>query len=348
MRTHRITLLSGDGIGPVLAEELAGTLELLGMRTGFQCVLERRPFGREAYLKTGTPLPEETVESVRSAEAAIVAAVDAKDVKGPTPVGLLRKKLGLFADVRPIRARPGRWSLREDLDLVVVREITQGFLSDRNLHAGSGEWMSDQDTAFSLRVVTYEASRRIAEYAFDYAERNGRRRVTALHKASIFKQTCGTFLRACRDAAAAHPGIAYEEVVADNAANGLIAHPERYDVLLTTNLFGDILSDEAAALVSSLAPSVNQGPGVRVYLPITHSPAYEDLARDCYDPVPGFLCLHMLLRDLGETEAAALLDKALDAALRRADPSASAVLAGLREDLRGGKAIVCNPMEPHQ
>lgn len=335
MRTHHITLLSGDGIGPVLAEEMAEALSLLGKRSGFQCVVQRCPFGRAAYLKTGTPLPEETVESIRSADAAIAAAVDASDVTGPTPVGLLRKKLGLFADVRPIRARPGRWSLREDLDLVVIREITQGFLSDRSLYAGKGEWMSDENTAFSLRVITYEASRRIADYAFDYAERNGRGKVTALHKASIFKQTCGTFLRACRDAAAAHPAILYEEAVVDSAANGLIAHPERYDVLLTTNLFGDILSDEAAALVSSLAPSVNQGPGIRVYLPVTHSPAYEDLAQDRYDPMPGFLCLHMLLRDLGETDAAALLDRAIDAALARTERRTSALLAGLRQDLRG-------------
>lgn len=335
MRTHQIALLSGDGVGPVLAEEMAGILELLGERTGFRCRLERCPFGREAFLKTGTPLPEETVERILSADAAIAAAVDAKGVTGFTPVGLLRKKLDLFADVRPIRARPGRWSLREDLDLVVVREITQGFLSDRNLSAGNGEWMSDGDTAFSLRVVTYEASRRVADFAFDYALRNGRKKVTALHKASIFRLTCGTFLRACRDSAAAHPSIAYEEEVVDNAANGLIARPERYDVLLTTNLFGDILSDEAAALTSSLAPSVNLGPHARVYLPVSHSPAYEDLARDRYDPIPGLLCLHMLLQDLGETEAAALLDGAVGEALCRREAPASAVLAGLCEKLRG-------------
>jgi len=335
MRTYRIALLTGDGVGPVLAEESAGLLELLGRQTGFRCELERCPFGREAFLKTGTPLPEASLAGIRSADAAIAAAVDAKDVRGPTPVGLLRKELDLFADVRPIRSRPGRWSLRENLDLVVIREITQGFLSDRNLHAGSGEWMSDENSAFSLRVVTYEASRRIADYAFEYAERNGRRKVTALHKAAIFKMTCGTFLRACRNASAAHPAIAYEEEVADSAANGLIAHPERYDVLLTTNLFGDILSDEAAALVSSLAPSVNQGPGVRVYLPVNHAPSYRALAEDRYDPMPALLCLHMLLRDLGETEAAELLDGAVSEALSQAVSSASACLAGLRANLKG-------------
>lgn len=335
MRSCRIALLSGDGIGPVLAEELRELLTLLGERSGFQCETEVLPFGREAFLKSGTPLPQETAAGIRAADAAIAAAVDARGVKGPTPVGLLRKELGLFADVRPIRARPGRWALREDLDLVVIREITQGFLSDRNLYAGSGEWMSDGNTAFSLRVITYEASRRIADYAFDYAEQNGRRKVTALHKESIFKLTCGTFLRACRDAAAAHPAIAYAEEAADNAANGLIVHPEHYDVLLTTNLLGDILSDEAAALVSSLAPSVNQGPDARVYLPVTHSPAYEALARDAYDPMPAVLCLQMLLQNLGETEAAALLDRGISAVLLREYPHTSTLLAALRAALRG-------------
>ena len=125
MRTYRIALLTGDGVGPVLAEESAGLLELLGRQTGFRCELERCPFGREAFLKTGTPLPEASLAGIRSADAAIAAAVDAKDVRGPTPVGLLRKELDLFADVRPIRSRPGRWSLRENLDLVEIRDNTQ-------------------------------------------------------------------------------------------------------------------------------------------------------------------------------------------------------------------------------
>lgn len=331
MNIHRVALLSGDGIGPVLAAEAEELLTLLGRRFGFQCICTGYPFGKGAFDAFGTPLPRETAEGIRAADAALAAAVDAKGVSGPTPVGLLRRELGLFADLRPIRARPGRWALRDDLDLVVVREITQGFLSDRNLFAGSGEWMSDPDTAFSLRVVTYQASRRIADYAFSYALRHGRKKVTALHKASIFKQTCGTFLRACRDAAAACPQVAYEEEVVDNAANGLIARPERYDVLLTTNLFGDILSDEAAALVSSLAPSVNRGPEAQVYLPVVHSPAYQALAADSFDPFPALLCLVMLLKDLGEADAAQALDDALNRALLRSGPaSTSALLAHIR------------------
>lgn len=337
MRAYRVALLSGDGIGPVLAQEADNLLTELGRRFGFCCTCVHLPFGRGAFEEYGTPLPEHTRQEICEADAALAAAVDAKGVTGSTPVGLLRKELGLFADIRPIKARPGRWALRNDLDLVVVREITQGFLSDRNLYAGSGEWMSDPDTAFSLRVISYGASRQIAEYAFQYAERHGRKRVTALHKASIFKQTCGTFLRACRDVAAAHPGIAYGEEVVDNAANGLIAHPETYDVLLTTNLFGDILSDEAAALVSSLAPSVNVGVDSRVYLPVTHAPAYEALKTDTYDPMPALLCLVMLLRELGEQEGAQALEDALSGALETAGKSTSEQLAKIHAALTHGE-----------
>lgn len=335
MREHRVALLSGDGTGPVLAEQMGELLDILGERHGFRCRTALCPFGRRAFLTEGTPLPDQTVRQVLASDGALMAAVDARDVTGPTPVGLLRKKLGLFAEIRPVRARPGRWALRPDLDLVLVREITQGFLPDRNLRAGSGEWMSDDDTAFSLRVITYEASRRVAEHAFDYAQRHGRKKVTAVHKASVFKLTCGTFLRACRDAAAAHPAIAYEEQAVDAAASGLIACPERYDVLLTTNLFGDILSDEAAALVSSLVPSADRGPEASVYMPASHPPAYEALEEDCYDPMPALLCLEMLLRDLGEAEAAGALDDALSAALTAPCTGTSALLAGIRAAARG-------------
>jgi isocitrate/isopropylmalate dehydrogenase len=312
MRQYKIAFLEGDGIGPVINKNLALLLERLGKTYGFSAECNSVPFGRSAFLSCGTALPRETIQGILGANAALISGIDSKDIPGTTPVGLLRRNLKLYADVRPIRAREGCWALRPDIDLVIIREITQGFLSDRNLYQGNGEWMSDQDTAFSLRVITYSASRQIAEYAFKYAEKNGRKKVTALHKDSIFKMTCGTFLRACRDEAALHPSVDYTEEVVDNAANKLIANPKDYDILLTTNLFGDIISDEAAALVSSLAPSVNYGPDAAVYLPINHQPMYKALETDTYDPFPALLCLHMMLGNLGETEAADALDIKLD------------------------------------
>lgn len=311
MREYNVVLLEGDGAGPRLADGMGSLLERLSRQFGFICQLSRQPFGKSACQAHGSALPPQTIQALKQADGALLGAVDGKGIPGATPVGLLRRELELFADVRPIRARAGRWALRSDLDLVFIRECSQGFLSDRNLHAGSGEWMSDGDTAFSLRVITYGASRRIADFAFDYARRNGRKKLTALHKAGIFKMTCGTFLRACRDAARDYPEIAYAEENVDDAANGLISRPEDYDVLLTTNLFGDILSDEAAALVSSLAPTVNAGPGSRVYLPVSHSPAYGALESDTYDPYPALLCLEMMLENLGEIQAARALDGAI-------------------------------------
>lgn len=335
---YRIALLEGDGIGPVLAGRTAALLRILGKRHGFCVRIERYPFGKSAYEQTGSALPQPTKEGILAADAALVAAVDGKGIPGSTPVGLLRRELELFADVRPIRSRPGRWCFRPDLNLVMIREVTQGFLSDRNLACGNGEWMSDRDSAFSLRVITYSASRRIADYAFAYARQHGRKKITALHKEPIFKMTCGTFLRACRDAAVRYPEIEYAEELVDNAANGLIAHPGTYDVILTTNLFGDILSDEMSALVSSMAPGANYGPGARVYLPVTHAPAYEALKNDVYDPIPALLGLVMALEDLKEGPAAAALSGAIDQVLPKAPNRASVLLDVIQSILEGGGA----------
>ena len=333
MSKFKIALLSGDGIGPVMGKEAGRLLELLGQKHGFTCELTTLPFGKDAFEQYGDLLPEETVAGIRAADAALLSAVDAKGVKGPTPLGSLRKKLDLYADVRTIRSRPGRWSLYENLDLVTIRDVTQGFLSDRNLFAGHGEWMSDEETAFSMRVITYSASKRIADYAFRYALQCGKSKVTAVHKASIFKMTCGTFLKACRDTAALYPSLQYSEEVVDDVANRLIADPQRYDILLTTNLFGDILSDEAAALVSSLAPSVNEGTDTRVYLPVKVSPAYDLLQADTFDPLPTLLCLQMMLQNLTMQSAAKELDEAISFILALPTCPTSELLNALRQRL---------------
>lgn len=330
----RVTLLEGDGIGPAAAREAARLLELLAARYGFGCEITRAEFGLAAYRKTGCALPPGTVAAIKASDAAFFAAVDSKGVEGPTPVGLLRRQLGLYADIRPIRSYGGR-ALRPGLDLVVVRETTQGFLSDRNLYAGSGEWMSDADTAFSLRVVSYAASQRIAQFAFSYARAHGRKKVTAVHKASIFKLSCGTFLRACRDTAAAYPEISYEEEAADATANGLVAHPERYDIVLTTNLFGDILSDEASALAGDAVPSVNLGAGARIYSPVSHDPAYRRLEEDSYDPLPTLLCLRALLEDLGQGQAACALGRCSAGIALSGGARTSQVWAQVRAALEG-------------
>ncbi len=333
-QTLRIALLQGDGIGAVLADFWARALESLGRKRGFAADCRILPFGKESFRTSGAAVPAETLDGVRDADAALLFAVDSSGIPGPTPVGTLRRELSLFADVRLIKSRPGGKSFRPDIDLVFVRECSEGFLSDRNLHAGNGEWMPDENTAHSLRLITRRASERIARFAFEFAEAAGRKKITALHKASIFKMTCGLFLESCRRVSDDFPGIALDDEVADNAANGLIARPDSYDVLLTTNLFGDILSDEAAALVSSLAPSANFGDEAAVFLPVSHGPDYEGLKQGRFDPMPSALCVAMMLDHLRLADAARDLERIVSGTLAEAPATAERAMDRLLTELK--------------
>ncbi len=194
-------------------------------------------------------------------------------------------------------------------------------------------FMPDPDTALSLRVVTRSACERIARFTFEYARKNRRKKITVLHKQPLFKMTCGMFLDACKAIAAGYPDIVLEADLIDNAANTLIRAPETLDILLTTNLFGDIISDEAAALVSSLAPSANLGDGAAVFMPVNHQPEYGKLETDDYDPMPAALCAHMLLVTLGEEQAAAKVEKGIRACLASGETKTSKLLAALRGHL---------------
>lgn len=301
-----IVLLQGDGIGPCLCAHSEKLLAAFGARFGLEVVVHTMPFGKKSLSREGSILPARTVQAVLASDGTILFGVDSIQMPA-SPVGLLRRTLDLSVEIREVRTLPGSWCYRPDLDLAFVREISQGFLSDRNLYAGSGEWMTDADTAMSLRVITYAASKRASERAFSYAAHRGQQRVTAVHKAAIFKKTCGTFLRACRDTAARWPDIAYEEMAADDVAGALISAPQKFGVLVTTNLFGDLLSDEGAALVSGRCVGANYGPHARVYMPVHHDAEYAALTVDSFDPVPGLLCLVALLRDAGAPEAATLL-----------------------------------------
>lgn len=338
VKTHRIALLRGDGIGEVLTAFWADALPVVAERCGFGVACAVLPYGKSAKdAGHASSVPEETLAGIRAADATLMTAVDAKGA-GESPVGILRRVLDLYADVRPIRPTPGRWAFRDDIDLVCIRESTQGFLPDRNMYKGRGEYMPTEDVAISTRVITRAASERIARFTFEYARRHGRKKITVLHKDSIFAMTCGLFLAACRDVAKEYPDILLDADLIDNAANRLIAAPEKLDVLLTTNLFGDIISDEASALVSSLAPSANLGDCAALYMPVNHQPEYAALAEDRYDPMPAALCVPMLLAALGERAAAERVEAGIRVCLAAGGTAGggaktSRVLAALREEL---------------
>ncbi|MFS8639622.1 MAG: isocitrate dehydrogenase (NAD(+)) [Symbiobacteriaceae bacterium] len=302
MAKHRVTLIPGDGTGPELVEAMLTVLDA----TGVDIEWERVDAGADVMEKYGTPLPDHVLESVRRTKVAI---------KGPitTPVGsgfrsvnvALRKELDLYANLRPAKSIPGVNSRYQNVDLVVVRENTE------DLYAGI-EHMVGEDAAESIKIITRKASRRIVEFAFRYARANGRRKVTAVHKANIMKYTDGLFLQVAREVAEKYPDIEFEDRIVDNMAMQLVMKPEQYDVLVMPNLYGDILSDLCAGLIGGLgiAPGANIGDEYAVFEPI-HGSAPKYAGQNKVNPTALILSAVMMLRHLGEKEAADRVERAV-------------------------------------
>jgi isocitrate dehydrogenase (NAD+) len=300
---HRVTLIPGDGIGPELAEATRRVLEATGV--GFDW--EYQEAGEAMIAEHGTPLPDAVLESIRRNKVAL---------KGPitTPVGggfrsanvTLRQALGLYANVRPARSMKGLDTRYEDVDLVIVRENTE------DLYAGI-EHMVGPDAAESIKIITRAASERIARYAFEYAVANGRRKVTAVHKANIMKLSDGLFLESCRTVAADYEGrIEFEDRIVDNMCMQLVQKPDLYDVMVLPNLYGDIVSDLCAGLVGGLgvAPGANIGTEAAVFEPVHGSaPKYAGLNKA--NPTALILSGVLMLRHLGEQAAAEQVEAAL-------------------------------------
>jgi isocitrate dehydrogenase (NAD+) len=300
---HRITLIPGDGIGPELAEATRRVLDA----TGIAFEWEVQDAGEATIASEGTPLPERVLESIRRNKVAL---------KGPitTPVGSgfrsvnvgLRQALNLYANLRPARSMAGVQSRYEDVDLVIVRENTE------DLYAGI-EHMVGKDAAESIKIITRAASERIARFAFEYAVANGRRKVTAIHKANIMKLSDGLFLESCRAVAADYEGrIEFEDRIVDNMCMQLVQKPDLYDVLVAPNLYGDIISDLCAGLVGGLgvAPGANIGDDGAVFEPVHGSaPKYAGLNRA--NPTALILSGALMLRHLGYPEVGARVEEAV-------------------------------------
>jgi isocitrate dehydrogenase (NAD+) len=302
MTEYRVTCIPGDGIGP----EIMAAAKVALAATGVGIEWIDMEAGADVVDKYGTPLPQQVIDSIRDTRVAI---------KGPvtTPVGsgfrsvnvALRKELDLYANLRPAVSIPGVRSRYEGVDLVIVRENTE------DLYAGV-EHMVGPDAAESIKIITRRGSERIARFAFEYARREGRRKVTAVHKANIMKLSDGLFLEVSRGVAEGYPDIEFEDRIVDNMCMQLVQKPELYDVLLCPNLYGDILSDLCAGLVGGLgvAPGANVGESVAVFEPV-HGSAPKYAGLDKADPTALILSAVLMLGHLGEREAAGHLFEAV-------------------------------------
>jgi isocitrate dehydrogenase (NAD+) len=300
--SYAVTLIPGDGIGPELADAATRVLEA----TGISFEWDRQEAGEGTIASDGIPLPDRVIESIRTNGVAI---------KGPitTPVGSgfrsvnvgLRQALELYANVRPARSMKGVETRYDGVDLIIVRENTE------DLYAGI-EHRVGADAAESIKIITRAASQRIARYAFEYAVKNGRRKVTAVHKANIMKLSDGLFLESAQQVAADYVGrVEFEDRIVDNMCMQLVQKPELYDVLVLPNLYGDIVSDLAAGLVGGLgvAPGANIGETAAVFEPV-HGSAPKYAGQNRANPTALILSGALMLRHLGETDAADAVERA--------------------------------------
>lgn len=303
--SHSVTLIPGDGIGPEVADATVRAVNATGVSIDWQ----RADLNASIIAKSGQTLPPHLIESLERTHVGL---------KGPvaTPIGggfqsvnvALRKHFDLFANVRPVHSLPGLKTRFDDvkIDMVIFRENTE------DLYSGL-EHEVVKDVVTSLKVITRVASIHIAEYAFRYAKKNGRKQVTAIHKANIMKLSDGLFLRCCREVSQAYPDIAYKELIVDNASMQLVLRPETFDILLLPNLYGDIVSDLAAGLVGGLGvvPGANMGDHDAVFEAV-HGSAPDIAGKGIANPTALMLSSVLMLIHLGEHSAATRLRSAIE------------------------------------
>jgi isocitrate dehydrogenase (NAD+) len=343
--TYNITLIPGDGVGPEITEATTRVLEATGVKFNWELAYA----GAEVMAKYGTPLPDSVLESIRKNKVAL---------KGPvtTPVGTgfrsvnvaLRKSLDLYACVRPCKTYPGVPSPYKDVDIVIIRENTEDLYAGVEFEKGTQEagelidFINSRkgnvirlDSGLSIKMITESGTRRIVKYAFEYARKYKRKKVTATHKANIMKFSDGLFLSVAREVAQKYPDIEFQDALIDNLCMQLVRRPQEYDVIVAPNLYGDIISDLCAGLVGGLglAPGANIGEGIALFEP-THGSAPKYTGQNRVNPMAMMLSGVMMLCHIGEVKAADRLEKSIAAVIaegksvtydmksRRDDPSA--------------------------
>ncbi len=354
---HKIAWLPGDGIGVECCDAARIVLDA----TGFQAEYIHGDIGWEFWVKEGEALPERTIDLLRSTGCAFFGAITSKPVKEAarelapelqgrgltyrSPIVRMRQLLDLYVCLRPCKAFPGNpLNYRSGIDIAVFRENTEGMYigvefprSPEAFYAEPAMARIPRDAAVSLRSITREGSRRIVKAAFEYAVRNNRRKVTAVHKANVLRATCGVFLEAAREVAAEYPQIEFDTANVDAMCMWLLKNPASYDVIATTNLFGDILSDLCAQLVGGMgfAYSGNIGDRYAVFEP-THGSAPKYAGLNKVNPLATILAAKMMLEYLGETEKAAAIEQAIahvvaEGAVRTYDMGGTATTAQMAQ-----------------
>ena len=302
MAKHTITLIEGDGIGPEVARAAVQVIEAAGLAIHWEKAL----VGQVAREKTGKLLPEETLESIIKNKVALKAPITTPIGEGYPSINVgIRQRLDLYACVRPVKSVPGIKALYNDVDLVIIRENTE------DLYAGK-EHEVIPGVIESLKIITEKASTRIAEFAFRYALRNGRKKVTAIHKANIMKLSDGLFLDCSRAVSKRYPDIKYNEMIVDNTCLQLVVEPHQFDMLLTSNLYGDIISDLAAGLVGGIGvvPGANIGSDGAVFEAV-HGSWPEAAGKNIANPAAMMMTAVLMLRHIGEGSAADRIESAL-------------------------------------
>jgi isocitrate dehydrogenase (NAD+) len=305
--SYSVTLIPGDGIGP---EVVAAAVRVLSA-TGIAFEWETESAGLGAIGEHGTPLPPRTLDSVRRNKLALKGPTETPVAGGHRSVNVeLRKKLDLYANLRPVHSLPGIKSRYSDVDLVVVRENTE------DLYSGL-EHVVVPGVVESIKIITERASTRIALFAFDYARAKGRKRISAVHKANIMKLSDGLFLDCCRIVSRQYPEITYDEIIVDNCCMQLVLDPTRFDILLLENLYGDIVSDLCAGFIGGLglAPGANIGEDVAIFEAV-HGSAPDIAGKNLANPMALTLSSAMMLDHIGERAAGDRVRAAVEAVLR--------------------------------
>jgi len=323
-----IGILNGDDIGHEIVPETIRVMKSAAAAAGLEIAWTELPIGRKAFDELGTTMPDDTLDRLSALDGWVLGPIGhqayPKHPKAINPHPILRKHFDLFANIRPARSYPNLPSVHKDVDLVIVRENNEGFQPDRNVVAGSGEFRPSEDMTISVRVITRNGSSKIARAAFELA-RERRKNLTAVHKNTVFKLGCGMFAEECRKIAEEFPEVEYQEMMVDTFAMRLAMQPQRFDVVVTTNMFGDILSDEAAGLVGGLGLAPGLCAGTRwAMAQATHGSAPDIAGRGVANPYAMIVSGQMLFAWLGRkhgnqgaSQAADRMARALDSVMQQ-------------------------------